>query len=232
MTSCARVIIVVLLLGAVINFAVAWTSVMTRQQGLRTWTPNERDIAILKAHALPAFGKRPDATFHREVRGHEIWRYVSGARLEDSEGREILFEGKREELPRTMGAVVTVDTYAQAGWPLPSFRGSSSQIVAMQAFPNRMTAGLPSDLRMPVLDGLVMQQPVWLGGESRLLPFRPMLAGFIINSLLFGTIAWLLIIGPFVLRRTIRRSCGLCDKCAYPVGESPVCTECGHPLRK
>ena len=41
-----------------------------------------------------------------------------------------------------------------------------------------------------------------------------------------------LIPGPFVLRRFLRVRRGLCPKCAYPMGESSVCTECGKPLAK
>ena len=32
------------------------------------------------------------------------------------------------------------------------------------------------------------------------------------------------------LRSQVRRRRGLCPKCAYPVGASPVCTECGTPI--
>jgi len=35
---------------------------------------------------------------------------------------------------------------------------------------------------------------------------------------------------PKSLRRRRRIKRGLCPACAYPVGQSPVCTECGFPL--
>ncbi len=38
--------------------------------------------------------------------------------------------------------------------------------------------------------------------------------------------------GPFALRRFLRVRRGLCPKCAYPMGESSVCTECGRALPK
>ena len=41
---------------------------------------------------------------------------------------------------------------------------------------------------------------------------------------------WLLIPGPFALRRFLRTRRGLCPRCAYPVGESAVCSECGREL--
>ncbi len=49
-------------------------------------------------------------------------------------------------------------------------------------------------------------------------------------ALLCASVLWLLVCGPFELRRFIRVKRGLCPECAYPVGESDVCTECGGIL--
>ncbi len=68
-------------------------------------------------------------------------------------------------------------------------------------------------------------------GLERPLPYRPIWPGFAINTVLYAFILWLLFAAPFALRRRRRIKRGLCPKCAYPVGESPVCTECGT-LRK
>ena len=62
------------------------------------------------------------------------------------------------------------------------------------------------------------------------IPRMPIWPGFAINTVFYATVLWLLIPGPFALRRSIRRRRGLCPKCAYPVGESSVCTECGREL--
>ena len=61
-------------------------------------------------------------------------------------------------------------------------------------------------------------------------PYRPIWPGFAINTLFYAAILWLLIPGPFALRRFIRVRRSLCPKCAYPTGESEVCTECGQEL--
>ena len=59
------------------------------------------------------------------------------------------------------------------------------------------------------------------------LPLRPIWSGFAVNTVFYAAILWLLIPGPFALRRFIRVKRGLCPKCAYPMGESAVCSECG-----
>ncbi len=61
-------------------------------------------------------------------------------------------------------------------------------------------------------------------------PLVPIWKGFAVNTVFYATILWLLIRGPFALRRFLRVRRGLCPKCAYPMGESAVCTECGKPL--
>ncbi len=73
--------------------------------------------------------------------------------------------------------------------------------------------------------------PAW--PQSLLLaPLAPLWPGFAINTLFYAAILWLLIPGPFALRRFLRVRRGLCPKCAYPMGESAVCTECGGALVK
>ena len=66
----------------------------------------------------------------------------------------------------------------------------------------------------------------------RLLPLQPIWPGFAVNMTFYATFLWLLICGPFVLRRFIRVRRGLCPACAYPMGESDVCSECGKTLPK
>lgn len=62
-------------------------------------------------------------------------------------------------------------------------------------------------------------------------PPRLLWMGTLANPILLGTAAWLILVAPllaFVLgRRAWRAHGGQCTGCGYPVGTSPVCTECG-----
>ena len=69
-------------------------------------------------------------------------------------------------------------------------------------------------------------------GGTYPLPARPLWPGFAINTLFYATILWLLAWGASAFRRFLRVRRGLCPKCAYPMGESSVCTECGGALGK
>ncbi len=69
-------------------------------------------------------------------------------------------------------------------------------------------------------------------GRDYPLPLRPIWPGFAANTIFYATIFWLVIPGPFALCRLIRQRRGLCPSCAYPMGESAVCSECGKELPK
>ena len=53
--------------------------------------------------------------------------------------------------------------------------------------------------------------------------------GFVVNTLFYAAIMWLLILGAFALRRLIRRKRGLCVACGYDLrGDlAQGCPECG-----
>ena len=71
---------------------------------------------------------------------------------------------------------------------------------------------------------------VWaLDFGDEVLPMIPIWPGFVINTIFYGAILSLLILGPFALRRLIRRNRGQCIKCGYDLrGDfSAGCPECG-----
>ena len=68
-------------------------------------------------------------------------------------------------------------------------------------------------------------------GELFVLPLAIWFPGFAINTLFYGTILWLLILGPFVLRRFVRLRRGRCPACGYDLRVSTgACPECGSPI--
>ena len=89
---------------------------------------------------------------------------------------------------------------------------------------------------MPVQGGIEMPLRAFVGRvgrHARVLPLDPTWPGFAINTIFYATLLWLLIYGLYglsALRRFLRVRRGLCPKCAYPMGESSVCSECGKPL--
>jgi len=66
----------------------------------------------------------------------------------------------------------------------------------------------------------------WLGAGTWI-STKPNWPGFLANTLFYAAILWGLFFTLGQVWRTLRRRRGLCPACAYPIGASPVCTECG-----
>ena len=139
------------------------------------------------------------------------------------------------EIPRSYfgpggssGGYPAVASQTRAGWPLQSLTGA--QILDLDKNELNSVGEQVDDvyryrhaLRITISAGR-------LGPSPRPLPWFPKWPGFITNTLFYAALLWLPICGPFTLRRFVRVKRGLCPKCAYPVGESEACSECGAEL--
>jgi hypothetical protein len=82
---------------------------------------------------------------------------------------------------------------------------------------------------------LVANQHGWTisaNDERGGLPLRSLWPGFAINTIFYAAILWLLFAAPGKICRRIRARRGQCPTCAYPIGASNSCTECGGPVRR
>ena len=121
------------------------------------------------------------------------------------------------------------------GWPCYALR---STFGPFHGFVNRIDVadGIP-------LAGYTRPFIVWwsshqMGGmhsrslpEPRSLPLRPLWPGFAINTIFYAAIVWILVAVAEGVCRRQRIKRGLCPACAYPVGASDICTECGKPVK-
>ena len=126
-----------------------------------------------------------------------------------------------------------IDIYV-AGWPLYAFqcetwreyqlrRGSTGTAIRVEAHPDP-TAWIV---------GLDPPAAIAKNNPWKRLPIRPTSpTAFLANTLFFGLVFLVVVKGPLFLRRLVRLHHGSCPHCGYPSGHSPVCTECGHVLRK
>ena len=113
-----------------------------------------------------------------------------------------------------------------AGWPWKAYRGwriwptdkaAPGVSTRWQTHPDYVDSALaPHTIR-----GMTYDVPV---------PLRPIWYGLLADSVFYGFLIWVVIraIGAVWAGHRIRR--GLCPRCRYPIGVSPVCTECGTPL--
>jgi len=105
-------------------------------------------------------------------------------------------------------------TIVDTGWPLRSMR---SVLVHRGQGSSELHGGLIVDAG---------------AASDAILPTAPLRFGFLANSLLSAAVLLGLTSLSVALRRAKRRRRGLCAACGYPVGTSPVCTECGAPISR
>jgi hypothetical protein len=213
MTKRARIalVIVCLLLGAASNYPVAWVCAI--------WSQPDPSVFV---STPPSEIQQLERKFQSEH-----WNAI-----ENSNYRMQSFGKVLDHINGTK-TVLSL----QVGWPLICVAG---QCIFDEHLDERvMKWGLPSEnslksdkdseyrgiLRIPEsFPRLGIEKGQWL-------PFQPRFAGFAFNTLFYAALSWLVIRLPFESRRRLRGWRGLCGRCAYPIGASTLCIECGTPVR-
>ncbi len=118
-----------------------------------------------------------------------------------------------------------------AGWPCKAFRGWR----IWPAPPRPPTRGRRCGFGMIRIDpeyAHCAAVPARVGSfrYEALVPLRPIWYGLLADSVFYGFLIWAVIRAIGLLRARHRICGGLCPRCRYPIGVSPVCTECGSAL--
>ncbi len=198
-----------LLLGAIINVAVAWSCVCCSET---EWLPpSSARYSPWRASVPRGWPKR--AILWDEERGVGLnARYLSA--YDDPEKQS--------------------DRYVQwtfeAGLPFRSLmiEKHRKELVGAEYGPLRPTYPFSADERQGFeIPGWVPVSP-WTRWQ-RILPLRPRLLGFTANSITYASFLWLISGGPFALRRSIRIRRGHCPNCNYDLRATTtgICPECG-----
>ena len=205
---------VFLLLGAIINVAVAWGcaafSPIPMQSAPSKWmwmAQSDRDW--WDEHAPPQVEK----LLVNEWGGERSTVRGVGIQLK-------LMSGQSHVL-----GTDSVPEYCQStssGWPLSAFSGELWQLPKAYTV-ERFTRDAWKISEMKLLPSGMYSWP-------RLLPLRPIWSGFAINAIIYAAVACILFFAATSVRCRRRIKRGLCPACAYPVGTNPRCTECGKPV--
>ncbi|MDY7107705.1 MAG: hypothetical protein SYC29_03620 [Planctomycetota bacterium] len=207
-----------LLLGAIVNVAVAWTLALVQRSRVVIYGTTIRYIpkdALREPCWNADVHHRPGACY---IEGF-AWNEVPADDEEDRPGWSITATRPTD---RDVAQRVAIEEYAR-GWPMLSHYCRWS---CTRNSPYVLERGL-------WVPGLAKRR---CGNEGRVVPLAVIWPGFVVNTLFYAAVLWLLIPGPFVLRRMIRRKHGRCPKCGYDlrgqppeVGAAPgkACPECG-----
>jgi hypothetical protein len=202
-----RIVIILLILfaGAIINVCVAWGLAVTSFP----IEANGRVYASAEVRGL--WDPRvPDPLTYRPFYGYTFVAIgvdelvLPGGRVE---------EGK----PAVRYKIILLD----AGVPMRSMR---AELGGVQGSPHAAHA-ITNPFGAPA-------RHFRSGRTEVLLPLCPLPRGFAVNTVSYAAILWLLICGPRALRRRLRIRRQRCPACGYPLGTSPVCTECGREVSR
>ena len=230
-------LVVFLLLGAVVNVGVAW--------GCAYWIELDSDKQKNDNFNYPGLpfgdpeGKRFFGYVAHRAKGMGVHRV--------SLTRSFAFSGGR-----TKGTISFVEIIPQwgeqfldipelsgrdaefAGWPMRSLTCHTAQgALVWTGFSYEAYGRTSGEV---IRDGIsISSEPVRYSRSRswRALPLRPILPGFLINTLFYAVIVWLLWSAPFTTRRIMRKRRGRCVRCGYDLRhvEHDVCPECGHVVR-
>jgi hypothetical protein len=202
-------ILVFLLLGAIVNVAVAWgcgySPFFSIALADRYLTPVEIE-RLWTEHACAGSGARLSGVVAADL---VATRKYLGERLFMADlDRGVLCFGPDKAFATTLGIV-------EAGFPCRSMTHNTKRepVWAVQMPPARLSTSVE-----------------WLSDCRIIWP------GFAINTVFYAAVLWLLFAAPFALRRWRRIRRGLCPKCGYDLRnrptESAVCPECGEAAKQ
>lgn len=215
MLKWARRIFVFLLIGAMVNVAVAWVIVLANDDVLKpapvaTQLPNQ--VSRTQLSVGPRFGYQLVSDYGRGPLG-----FLGSAQLYN--GR-VWWSNPQCNGPEFWDHV-------GAGWPMLALSASRHTVLDLEG---REVV----DRVIRLHGGVALHQdrddPTAESRTPRLLPLRPLWLGFILNSLAYATGLGTIVHGPTTVRSFLLGRRGECPACGYPRGSSPVCTECGEAL--
>ena len=208
-----RMVLLLLTAGAIINVAVAWGCTLWIHVKHRSGSA----VASVPSELLP----RVPSTWM--VKSGSDTRFELGYSEYGGPGIQVTYLGESGLIPHADNRnSLRMLLVLRAGWPATAVEcsGTLDDPFERTAKWNQCIVAPPAWRPQPAMP--------WLAGRAPR-PFPCLFAwpGFAINTILYAAILWLLCVAPFALRRRIRARRGQCPACAYPIGTSDVCTECG-----
>jgi hypothetical protein len=223
-------IFVLLLLGAIVNVAVAWGCAMFVPVTLKSNVADDSKYEAL--WSMCPFGNDfpPDLEYAAmEAGGGQAGREVSVVVFDF-----VTFHEPTDYDPRDVARIdIVLHGVLAVGWPLKSLDG---EIWSVEQIQHKERVSLRGRV---VRNGLVagIRQPRddfgYITAKGVLAPIRPLWPGFAINTVFYAAVLWVLCAAPFALRKWRRIRRGLCPKCGYDLrgSTSQTCPECGGPTR-
>ncbi len=224
-------LVLLLVFGILLNVAVAWgISIVLDPFKIDPPTPNRYDWGRLGARV------QDEGFFHAHVLSCTGAARLSAGMREAGE-----FERDHAEDPRDVVPGWWVDAHAKFDKAEPFYSRAEARGWPMMSMWHGVEHhdGATARSRTKSIGGIVLPLPIWVDPEPyssydqpRTLPLRIIWPGFAINTFFYAGVLWMVVFVPGAIRRTRRLARGRCPRCAYPMGSSALCTECGGSLTR
>ena len=214
MKRLAARVLVFMVIGAVINVVVAWACVAAARAS--TNHPAEPDRHDRRWALDMPEGYRDSSAVLTVSRAHFGVSRVSWF---------VMLNGERTagESSELKGERTYSVNFVDGGWPMRSLWYRTFGTEPGPPHPEGVMAWVRRGVRLTAVTPGVRMYPM-------VLAIAPLWGGFAVNTLLYGAAVAVPVMLPRAVRRAVRRRRGQCEACAYPVGASAVCTECGKPI--
>lgn len=226
-------ILLCLLLGAVVNLVTVWLMALLLDLEFEGITEGR---TLASAHVDPAGGEVESYLFVNRLVWHDHAVVFDFRPRRDPNPVQYkmfveMHEGFVSDAPDAPPA--WAKGVAESAWKAEQLPGQRVAIAfgwPMRAAWFQCQASDPTVVR----GGLFLEYDPTVNARSpaRTLPLTPIWPGALVNTIAVALLIWLLIAAPRFIRRQARRRRGQCPACAYPVGASAVCTECGERVER
>ncbi len=215
-------LVVFLLLGAVVNVAVAWGLAVRPYSGasFSSWPSDGYEWTSPDGFDTYIWKRTGEWRVSQDRMNKTVFRLgPAPPKLNDSQYLDLIPDWSAFAEPEVR-ARPDADRFEEqaSGWPLLCLRldGPLFWFVNGHASPYSEMSGR---LELPWFE------PPW----RNVVPYHPIWPGFAINTTLYASVLLLLALVPFTARRMIRRKRGHCIKCGYDLRGEPDagCPECG-----
>ena len=226
-----RWVIVMILLGAIANVAASWAIVLWFNPAESDW-----ELVLWVPHANATDANPSNEWEHVQI-GTALGAHYRAMWIQPTRepGVGMAHDPPAPPLPHWVNVeyapVVKSKSFNRTirvqavGWPLHSMWSAAIHDVSRNAGPSaeEMTV---YGIRVRPPSSMPRTLPGW--PPVKLLPTRMLWLEFAINTMVYALGLWLIYWVPLQVQRRWRSWRGLCPACAYPVGKSDVCTECGE----
>ncbi len=233
MKCCGGRIMVCLCLGAITTLAVAWVLACLAQPQLhkttgldgwilscrQVWSEADSTVWLVSLHTASG-ALQLDSKPLQTNADRSVWLAAIDPEVLADEGVprwSNLLRRRYESIdPQTQR------TDQVRGWPMLSLYYTTFADSLSYRFPNR-------NPKTVTTNGAINLQTLWPDAPDRLLPLQPLLLGFVVACLFYGSAWFVLASLPTGLRHLIRRWRGVCPRCGYDLRHADhlVCPECG-----